>query len=238
MTRRRSGRPAQGINDRGQIVGFYADAGGADHGFLLSGGHYTTLDDPNAVAGSTAALATGINARGQVVGYYNDASSRARLPAERRPLHHARRPQFLVHRPLGINDRGQIVGLYHDASFGVHGFLLSGGQYTTLDDPNAAGESVATGINDSGQIVGYYTDASDSTHGFIATADGACGGDRAQTVPPAKTAAPPRRSVAASLSLPPRQPSPPRQNLPASTRSSPWTLVCQYDDLFRPLSAI
>ena len=34
----------------------------------------------------------------------------------------------------GINDTGQIVGTYDDAS-GVHGFLLSGGSYTTLDAP-------------------------------------------------------------------------------------------------------
>ena len=36
----------------------------------------------------------------------------------------------------GMNDTGQIVGTYADAS-GVHGFLLSGGSYTTLDDPLA-----------------------------------------------------------------------------------------------------
>ena len=36
----------------------------------------------------------------------------------------------------------QIVGDYADANHGFHGFVLSGGQYTTLDDPNAG-----TGFN-------------------------------------------------------------------------------------------
>jgi len=33
----------------------------------------------------------------------------------------------------GINTAGQIVGSY--GHFGSHGFLLSGGTFTTLDDP-------------------------------------------------------------------------------------------------------
>ena len=35
---------ANGINDSGQIVGEYYDAGGTQHGFLLDNGIYTTLD--------------------------------------------------------------------------------------------------------------------------------------------------------------------------------------------------
>src|SRR3989442_9316465 len=42
---------AQGINASGQIVGFYQNAGGF-HGFLYSGGTYTTLDDPSATNGT------------------------------------------------------------------------------------------------------------------------------------------------------------------------------------------
>src|SRR5258708_9964470 len=55
----------------------------------------------------------------------------------------------------GINDTGQIVGTYADAS-GVHGFLLSGGSYTTLDAPLAPQYTIAQGINGAGQIVGLY----------------------------------------------------------------------------------
>ena len=40
------GTLAFGINASGQIVGTYIDANSRDHGFLYSGGIYTTLDDP------------------------------------------------------------------------------------------------------------------------------------------------------------------------------------------------
>src|SRR5436190_1345612 len=62
---------AQGINDAGQIVGYYFDAGNHQHGFLYSGGIYITLDDPSATNGT---FAYGINNAGQIVGSYNDGS--------------------------------------------------------------------------------------------------------------------------------------------------------------------
>lgn len=40
---------AQGINDAGEIAGFYVDDGGTSHGFILRRGAYTTLDVPGAL---------------------------------------------------------------------------------------------------------------------------------------------------------------------------------------------
>ena len=71
-------------------------------------------------------------------------------------------------RAFGINASGQIVGTYQDNT-GLHGFLLSGGTYTTIDVPSAAtGETFVTGINATGQIVGTYADAT-GLHGFLET---------------------------------------------------------------------
>src|SRR5215217_4682083 len=57
----------------------------------------------------------------------------------------------------GINNRGQIVGLYNDES-GQHGFLLSGGTYTTINFPGASTQGTqAQGINNRGDIVGVYS---------------------------------------------------------------------------------
>src|SRR5262249_49433851 len=67
----------------------------------------------------------------------------------------------------GINNAGQIVGQYENANV-FHGFLLSGGTYTTLDGPSAINFTVANGINDAGQIVGFYSNAS-GNHGFLLT---------------------------------------------------------------------
>jgi probable HAF family extracellular repeat protein len=40
---------ATGINDAGQIVGFYQDGLSRTHGFLLSGGTYAPIDHPTAL---------------------------------------------------------------------------------------------------------------------------------------------------------------------------------------------
>ena len=52
-------------------------------------------------------------------------------------------------------NHGPLVG----AASGLHGFLFSGGTYTTLDDPLGTNGTIATGINNTGQIVGTYQDA-------------------------------------------------------------------------------
>src|SRR6266498_4554125 len=57
---------ASGINNRGQIVGWYDDASGGEHGFLLDETGFTTIDVPG--AGLTAT--DGINDRNQIVGGY------------------------------------------------------------------------------------------------------------------------------------------------------------------------
>ena len=54
----------------------------------------------------------------------------------------------------GINDTGQIVGGFRNAS-GSHGFLDTGGTFTTIDVPGALATE-ASGINDMGQIVGMF----------------------------------------------------------------------------------
>ena len=56
-----------GINTRGDIVGNYINADKSDHGFLLSGGQYSTIEFP----GATATEAFTINPRGDVGGFYS-----------------------------------------------------------------------------------------------------------------------------------------------------------------------
>jgi probable HAF family extracellular repeat protein len=159
---------ASGINSAGNIVGYYYDRSFFAHGFLLSGGQYTTLDDP----GVRDTNPFGINSLGQIVGSYNDnffnlhgflLSGGQYTPVDD--------PNGVSTEALGINTAGQIVGLSVDSGNADHAFLLNGGQYTTIDDPNEApGEflgSIANGINDSGQIVGAYNDSSTTYHGFL-----------------------------------------------------------------------
>jgi probable HAF family extracellular repeat protein len=64
-----NGTAALGINDAGQIVGYYYGSGSTQHGFIYSGGRYITIDDPLAAKGTAA---SGINNLGQIVGSYRD----------------------------------------------------------------------------------------------------------------------------------------------------------------------
>jgi probable HAF family extracellular repeat protein len=104
----------QGINDAGQIVGWYSDVTGT-HGFLLSGGTYITLNDPLALNGANT-QAYGINDSGQIVGTYVDSNA---LP---RSFLYSGGTYTTIDGPVvnsfpiarGINDAGQIVGSYSD----------------------------------------------------------------------------------------------------------------------------
>ena len=57
--------------------------------------------------------------------------------------------------------------LFGDSS-GSHGFINTGGTFTTLDVPGA-GLTFAFGINDAGQVAGLFSDSSNVFHGFINT---------------------------------------------------------------------
>ena len=67
---------------------------------------------------------------------------------------------------LGINPKGDIVGVYSIGDV-LHGFLLSGGTFSTIDVP-FPGTTVtrAAGINPKGDIVGIYRSAG-VQHGFL-----------------------------------------------------------------------
>lgn len=64
-----------GINDKGDLVGFYSDRAGISHGYLRSNGKFFTVDFPQAV--DTVPVDTvpfHINAQGTIVGSYRDAT--------------------------------------------------------------------------------------------------------------------------------------------------------------------
>jgi uncharacterized membrane protein len=58
-----------GFNNRGQVVGIYVDGEGAEHGYLLDRGRFTTIDVP----GAAVTDAFGINDHGQIVGAFSDS---------------------------------------------------------------------------------------------------------------------------------------------------------------------
>ena len=60
---------AEGINDRGTIVGLYMAGDGSLHGFIYQDGAYTPIDVPD----STLTYALSINPEGEIAGKYDDA---------------------------------------------------------------------------------------------------------------------------------------------------------------------
>jgi hypothetical protein len=138
-----------GLNDSGQLVGFYS-ANGGNLGFVDTNGVFTTVADPNATGG--ASLPFGINASGQIVGFFDEGANTYGFLDTNGVYETIDDPLGTGTWATGINDEGEIVGYFEDAS-GFNGFIDIDGVFTTLDDPGAGG-TFLYGINDSGELVG------------------------------------------------------------------------------------
>jgi uncharacterized membrane protein len=186
-----------GINDARQIVGTFVDPSslgfdgisvlpGKSHGFLVSGGTFTTIGVPFPSAcyppcPPFETQAGGINTAGQIVGAFDYAYWIFGQYFMQGFLFSGGRYTTIdvagafATQASGINDSGRVVGTFVDPPYlsedwvsmpgNAHGFLLSGRVFTTIDVPGA-GSTNAYGINATGQIVGSYLDAAGS-HGFL-----------------------------------------------------------------------
>jgi uncharacterized membrane protein len=167
-----------GINERGDVVGRYctqqpcaAPGSGSFHGFLLHDGEFTTVDVPGALETDLFK----VNSPGRIVGGFL-------TPDHKEQIVLLANGNFTILTPPGgqpvsldnggINERGDIVGTYCDWALpclitpvGTHGFLITGGAFTTIDVPGAAA-TAAIGINARGDVVGSYSDAK-GVHGFL-----------------------------------------------------------------------
>lgn len=155
---------ANDINDHGQVVGQFTDAGGVMHGFVYEEESFCQLDYP----GATGTNILGINNFGQMTGMFTTPTATSGFIYDRGtfspPLTYPGAGNLTI--PNGINDRGEIVGVYQDAAGpGQHGFYYKVGKYQALVYPGAK-ETGAQGINNSGQVVGVYPDKK-GTHGFV-----------------------------------------------------------------------
>ena len=111
---------AEGINNAGQIVGYYNDTAGSHHGFVLSPdlNSCRTFDIhdviPDAKAGATSAR--GINNAGEIVGGYSDTAGGHHgfvLSADLKRSDKVDDPNGLGDTAVyGINDAGWVVGAY------------------------------------------------------------------------------------------------------------------------------
>ena len=108
------GAQATGINNSQQICGFYIDANGVNHGFLLNFGKMLTLDPPGAIF----AQALGLNNKGQVVGQWMDGGNNTHgfVWSAQNGFLSVDDPQGVGTTVVnGINDDGILVGFYGTA---------------------------------------------------------------------------------------------------------------------------
>jgi uncharacterized membrane protein len=166
-------------NERGDVVGNFDGDDGITHGFLLNKGVVTTLDFP----GADATFPQGINDSRLVVGAWESLDSDGNITAQHGFLwqngtfYAMEYPGAGVTALTGCNAHGDIVGFWSpslEAPDG-HGFLLSKGQYTSIDVPFTGTETPftqANATNDSGDIVGMWADVNGVLHGFLKSDDG------------------------------------------------------------------
>src|ERR1039457_6042651 len=130
-----------GINNEGDITGFFTGSSGVIKAFLLpSNGRFTTLAFP----GAAMTQGFGVNDSREVVGTYTTGTGTA-----------AKTFGFtwssfagwkVVNDPLGVgattingvNDAGDLVGFYTDAAGNTDGFLLAAGRHSAPFAPRVA----------------------------------------------------------------------------------------------------
>jgi probable HAF family extracellular repeat protein len=113
---------ATGINNAGQVVGFFMPTATTSEGFIDNGGSLTVLQAP----GSTFTQALGENNQGQVVGFYNDANGNSHGFVYSGGIYTTvDQPGATSTTINGINDNGQIVGFDVDAAGNTNGLTAT-----------------------------------------------------------------------------------------------------------------
>ena len=130
---------AVGINNAGNIVGFYLPTTTTSIGFLDVGNIISTIDP----FGSTFTQALGINNLGEIVGFYTDGGGVQHGYTDIGGIFASFDPLGSVNTTInGVNDKGQIVGFYTDANDQVIGFV---GTPTNVPEP-ASFELIGVGL--------------------------------------------------------------------------------------------
>jgi PEP-CTERM motif len=160
-----------GINDSGHIVGgVFNEIDNQEVAFYYNGMTYQFI---NPVFAKGGAVATGINNNEQVVGYYiNSSNKNVGFLKDGNSYSDISDPLGISTFALSIDEAGEILGYYSDGAID-HGFIDSGGVFTTIDDPSATHGTIAYGADHVGAVAGTYFGSVphgfvvDDPHGFI-----------------------------------------------------------------------
>ena len=124
---------ATGVNDAGNVVGFYLPTATTSVGFEDQGGVITNIDP----FGSTFTQALGINNNGEIVGFEVDAMGVQHGYVDIGGVFQAFDPPGSVNTTInGVNNLGQIVGFFTDANDNTIGFVATP-TTTTAPEPGS-----------------------------------------------------------------------------------------------------
>ena len=151
---------AYGINNQGQVVGYWTETNGA-RAFLYSAGTVTDLGS----LGGTNQYALSINSSGQIVGFASVTNGVRAFLYKNGALTNLGAMGGLNSYAYGINDSGQIVG-FIDTTNGARAYFYENGNSTNLGTLGGA-DSYAYGVNNSNLVVGSSMTASTATHAFL-----------------------------------------------------------------------
>lgn len=171
-----------GINNRGDLAGFYVDGNFKVRGYARINGNFIPVDYP----GSTQTWCTTITDNREINGTYFDAEGYQHgfilrngqyqtidVPfAARTTGIHFEFGEGLGTAAFGMSDNGAMVGEYSDAAGTGHGWLRVRNQFQTIDFPGAAqfpgGGTNAIAVNNRYDVVGkYWSDAAPYVHGYL-----------------------------------------------------------------------
>ncbi len=156
-----------GINDSGTVIGSWLDASNNGHGFTMSGGVYTELNEASGVPGGES-----INNSGEIAGVRGGADKRNHgfiyNGSTTTTFDEPNAPSIGEGTNFrAINNLGQVVGHYYPATGDlslpsspatgpiIQGFLYNAGIFTTIAYPGAS-ITFPTDIDDNGNIIGSY----------------------------------------------------------------------------------
>lgn len=167
-----------GINNKGETVGFWADAAGDNFGFVDHNGRFTDVVDPKGPAPAAGILATqqllGVNDHKLAVGFYTDPAGNNHgftYDIHTGKFRAVNIQGFTSLTTTSITDDGTIAGFGQQGSPSTVGFVISpDGSVQTLAGPQGASNVQVLGINDKHEVVGSYVDGAGATHGFTWTA--------------------------------------------------------------------
>jgi hypothetical protein len=165
-----------GIDDKGEVAGFYIDSKFVAHAFLRNpAGKIRKFQAPDATSRSfgDGSDVLAISSNGWVAGLYTGKNGVHRyLRDPRGKFEEFDLPGGQSNQITDINDSGEITGCYASNNL-VHGFVRKVGRNpVTFDLPWGSSQDMcAATVNNSGQVAGYarYGEFNENGFGFIRT---------------------------------------------------------------------